>query len=155
MNFQKYISRILNESYETTLDLGNEIVEVFKNPDSYELEQCMGKQYKDARGLVMADTGDLFTWTTSLHDDTPGSIVAHGPVIKKMKWESRPFIPIVLDQVKGEVYISTWEISQSSVQRKMSIPEINEYLAKNPHVKSLGMDVQTTKTKKNLTATLA
>lgn len=137
MRHMTYLSRLLNENYVTTLDLGNETVEVFQNPDSLELQQCMGKQYPDCRGLVMADTGDLYIWSYSLNEETPGSLVAHGPVIKKMDWESRPFIPIVLDQRENEIYVSTWELGQSPI--KMKMPEIIKYLATNKEVLATGL----------------
>lgn len=137
MSYLNYIRRVLNEEYIDTLELGNETIEVFKNPDGLELEQCMGKRYPDCRGLVMADTGDLYIWSYSLNEETPGSIVAHGPVIKKMGWQSRPFIPVVLDQRKGEVYISTWELGQSPI--KMNIHQIIDFIGKNKEILGTGL----------------
>ena len=137
MNSKQYIDCLL-ESWNKTLAFGEYAVEIFKNPDSEELKDCLSDDYHSCRGLIMTDTEDLYIWPDYISKDYNLGVAEHGVVISKMKWSGKPFITIMLDQDK-KITFSSWNYRKSSLNIKETDTQaIKEAINNNPHIKSLG-----------------
>jgi hypothetical protein len=149
MNYNKYLDLLL-EGYFKTIKIFNQTFELFKNPDSNEVDTCFGTRDDDwshdtVRGTILDDTKDLFIWY-----NFKGGVATHEDINEVLKWKSKPFLPIYIEKKKGTktVSLATFEYTYSPLQKnyphkdgsKVS-DKIKNLIKNNPNIQSLGYEI--------------
>lgn len=154
MKPSEYID-VLLEKYFGMAKIDNLAVEVFKNPDSGEVDTCFGEDRNEdgasVRGFIFDDTGDLYIWHTD------GYTLTHEDLLNdkfgaKNKWKTRPYLPITIDifDRKKSFSFTAFAYGNSPLRKKLPYDsdegvsdEINDYMRNNPNVQSLGYKILT------------
>lgn len=88
-------------------------VEVFKNPDSSEMQQCKD-MYLTVRGMLVGD--DLYIWSPPIGPNgyVLDKEIHHTFMVRVLNLRNKEYIPIVFDLRKNVVALSSWSYPNKS-----------------------------------------